>query len=420
MKSLYSLFKALLKNWLRSKTGMFFSLLFPVMLLLIFSTVFGGQEDVQYRIYVQNQDIVEGEETNLSARFIDALEETDTFQIERVDPDVNMTKYLEEEATFGAGKRGLVIPEGFHEDAMDKSIELRAGVMHDTMLYIGDDYWEYMDEAERENYTSGLQSMERWKEELGDKESAEVLLITSDGDQAAPMIRGTVYGVVNTFNQRMLGVEDSTVEIESRSLDTRDLRAVDYYLPAYIAAFIMANGIIGVTSNVSEFKRNGTLKRLAATPLSKLDWILANIAQQTVLAFLLTGLMVLLGVVIFDVQVFPNFYAVGFIFTGAVAFSSIGIVLGGFIKDVEAASGAGNAIAFPMMFLSGAFWSIEAMPGYLQTVARFLPLYHFHQGLMHIMILENPSEALIPFIIILGFAAVFIMMAVKVTKWKEL
>lgn len=140
MRSIYSLFKALLKNWMRSKSGMFFSLLFPVMLLLIFSTVFGGQGDVQYRIYVQNQDIVEGEETNLSAQFIEALDQTDTFQIEHVDPDVNMTEYLECEAAFGAGRRGIVIPEGFHENAMNKSIELRAGVMHDTMLYIGEEH----------------------------------------------------------------------------------------------------------------------------------------------------------------------------------------------------------------------------------------------------------------------------------------
>ncbi len=113
-------------------------------------------------------------------------------------------------------------------------------------------------------------------------------------------------------------------------------------------------------------------------------------------------------------------FQIGFIITGAIAFSSIGMVPCGFVKDVEPASGAGNAIAFPMMFLSGAFWSIEMMPEYLQTVAMFLPLYHFHQGLMQIMILQNPPQALWPFIIVLTFAVVFTILAARVTKWKEL
>ncbi len=104
----------------------------------------------------------------------------------------------------------------------------------------------------------------------------------------------------------------------------------------------------------------------------------------------------------------------------AVAFCSVGIVMGGLIKDVEAASGAGNAIAFPMMFLSGAFIQIETFPSYLQTVARLLPLYYFHQGLREMMILDNPSEAIIAFVVIGAFAAFFIVLAIKTTRWKDI
>jgi len=50
MNSFYALFKALIKNWLRSKSGIFFSILFPILLLVIFTAVFGGQEDVEYTL----------------------------------------------------------------------------------------------------------------------------------------------------------------------------------------------------------------------------------------------------------------------------------------------------------------------------------------------------------------------------------
>ncbi len=42
MRGLRAVFVALSKDWLRTPTGVFFSFLFPLILLLIFGTVFGG------------------------------------------------------------------------------------------------------------------------------------------------------------------------------------------------------------------------------------------------------------------------------------------------------------------------------------------------------------------------------------------
>jgi len=370
---------------------------------------------------VQNKDVVEGEATELSGEFIEGLEETGTFNLIEVEKDANLEQDLvRDETTFDAARRGLIIPEGFHEKAMDKIVQLRTGVIQDTLGYLGETYGEQMDQEEMQELTTGMERMETWQDEMAPEEGASITLLINEGDQAAPMVRGTLRGVVDTFNQKAMGVEESAIAIDSQSLAGINLEAVDYYLPGFIAAFIMTNGIIGVTSTVTEYKRNGVLKRLAATPLTKLRWILANITQQTILAFLLTALMILIGLIFFNVRAYPGFYAVGFIIIGAVTFSAIGMVLGGFIKDVEAASGAGNAIAFPMMFLSGAFWSLEMMPGYLQTIAEVLPLYHFHQGLIKIMILGAPAEALSHLVLILVFAVIFISLAFKMTRWKEL
>ncbi len=417
MNRAFSLFISLIKNWMRSKSGVFFSILFPIMLLLIFSTVFGGQEATEYTLYVQNDDMVEGNETELSNAFIEALDSSESLNVKEVQ---NITEHKEESA-FGS-YRALRIRKGFQKRAMNKSMELRMGVMQDTMTRIGKRYGEDMNDSEMENYTSGLESMDTWAENVGTQESAEILLLTSPDDQGAPMVRGTVYGIVNSFNSRMIGLNegDTTVNVTEESQEGNGLQPVDYYLPGFIAAFIMSNGIIGVTSNISEFKRNGTLKRLTATPLKKRDWILANVGQQTVLAFGLTAVMLLVAVLVFEAQAYPGLYAIGLIFLGAVAFCSVGIVLGGLIKDVEAASGAGNAIAFPLMFLSGAFIPVETFPDYLQTVAKLLPLYYFHQGLREIMILQNPEGAFMAYIVVGVFAALFVVLAVKTTRWKDI
>lgn len=148
--------------------------------------------------------------------------------------------------------------------------------------------------------------------------------------------------------------------------------------------------------------------------------VIANVLQQALLAFALTAVMIAVGWIIFDVRVLPGFFAILLIFLGAVAFCSVGIVLGNVIKDIEATSGVGNAIGFPMMFLSGAFWPLEMMPGYLQTIAKFLPLYYFHDGLRSIMVYQSPTLPTVSFLVLGIFSAVFILLAIKVTKWKEL
>lgn len=414
----FAVFSALLKSWLRSKIGIFFSFLFPVMLLIIFSTVFGGVGDTTYTLFVQNFDVKDGEPSNLSEGLITALESTDIFAVQHLDTDVDVATYVKENPSFNFNYRILIIPQGFEDYAVNKSLSVKMDVTLDTLTLFKEQYAQYLEEDDGAQIEKGQNILQQVRTDLP-AEPAELTLLTDVGDTAAPAITSVIYGVVNAFSNNLVGTEE-VVTIAGKPLEQRELEIVDYYLPGFIAAFIMTNGVIGATSTISEYRRNGQVKRLAATPLPKSSWIIGNILQQTVLAFILTAIMIVLGWIIFDVRVIPDVYALSLIFVGAVAFCSVGMVLGGVIKDVEAASGAGNAIAFPMMFLSGAFWPIEMMPDYLQVVAKLMPLHYFHDGLRQIMILENPGNALYAFMVLGVFALIFIVVALKITRWKEL
>ncbi len=421
IRRLWGVLAALTNSYLRSKIGMFFSFLFPAMLLLIFGTIFGGSESVTYALHVQNHDLdpMSGEATNLSSAFIEVLDSAETFEIETLEPDVNITNYVRANPSFDE-YRIIVIPDGFGSRAVNQTLVTRLGVIDATL----DDYMRFygdeMNVSEREEVLAGRASL---NETLGGQlntTAAPVLeLYTAENDQGSPVIRGILRSIVDGFNQELIGA-DAVIELDGRALSERSLSATDYYIPGYIAAFVMTNGIISVTANVTEFRRNGIVKRLAATPLGKGTWITANVIWQTILAFGLMALMVFLGFIVFGFNVLPDLYALGFTFVGAVAFCAMGMILGGVIKDVEAATGAGNAIAFPMMFLSGAFIPLSITPPFMQQLAKALPLYYYHVGLRQIMIYQNPSAAVVPFLIMLSIAIGAMAVAIKVTKWKEL
>ncbi len=420
MRSIQSVFLALMKEWMRSKTGIFFSFLFPLMLLLIFGTVFGGTGSTTYMLHVQNFDLEEGDATELSKIFIDMVAAMEIFEIKELDPSIDVNTYVKENPSFEYNYRILIIPEGFEQNTQGKSMSMRMGVMTDTFTYIEENFGSYMSESDLQAMAEGREGLEQWKKMFPPSEGAELTFLADETDMSVMAVRSILESVVNAFNNQLIGVEEQTITITAESLVEKNMTATDYYLPGYIAAFIMTNGIMGATSVISELRRNGTVKRLAATPLPKSSWILSNVFQQTVLAFMLTAVMIIFARIIFGVSALPNLYALLLIFVGAVTFASIGMILGGVIKDVEAASGAGSAIAFPMMFLSGAFWPLEMMPSYMQSIAKCLPLYYFHDGLRNIMILDNPSQAKVPFLVMGILAVVFIGIATKITKWKEL
>ena len=72
-----------------------------------------------------------------------------------------------------------------------------------------------------------------------------------------------------------------------------------------------------------------------------------------------------------------------------------------------------------MMFLSGSFFPMEMMPGFLQRLAKLLPLYYVNEGLRASMVVVDNMAALRCSAIIGGFAAVVFILGVISTKWEE-
>lgn len=395
---------ALLKGWMRSRSGVFFSFMFPVMLLLIFGVIFQGGGE--YDLYVINMDMKKsGEATNLSEAFIEALNSTGAINVIVVNGTPQ--KFIQDNS-FGR-IRLLVIPPGFEEN-FTKAIAIeRMKSMFSTVKYLIGNYSARIPE-------DALREMEKGKEWLEKAQRPEVKLVyyAEKDDAVASIIAGVLHAFTSSFTLKGVGA-GNVFEIET--VNYRGLKPADYYMPGYISAFIMTNGVIGLTSTVSDMRRRGIFKRLATTPLEKSEWVAANVVHQSLLAIMLTFVMLVVARLAFGVEALPNLFSWLLIFEGAVLFSGIGMILGSLFRDVEAATAVANAIAFPMMFLSGVFWPLEMMPDYLQTVAKLIPLTYFSEGLRAAMI--TGGDASINAVILGVLAVVFLAMGSYAVKWYE-
>jgi ABC-2 type transport system permease protein len=414
MKRLVQLTRTLLKDWVRNREAVFFALLFPLILLLIFSTVFaGGPTD--FEIGVQNNDLeADGTPTELSGEFVEALENVDPLTVDRIEgaDDLSTAQNIEERT---GQTRVLVIPEGFDERVRQESARVRKVVIQDTIARVEAD----LSTAEQESVQKGLDELGADGADGTSSGAVEVTLLTVPDDEGSGAVGSIVDSVIATFNNRAIGVEEPTVTLSAEERGQTDLGAADYFLPAFIVAMILINGVMTVPSAVAGHKRNGTLKRLAATPLRKHEWIMANVIQQSILAVGIA--LVLTGVawVVFGVTAVPGPLAIGLILLGAIAFTALGMIVGGLIDDPGSAISLGGAIALPLMFISGIFWELDLMPRTLQTVAEFSPVTHFHRSLRELMILDSTEGVWLTAGMLAVLATVFLVGATLVTNWHE-
>jgi len=356
-----------LKSFYREMTTMFFTFAFPIILILVFGTIFMSQDNVEYHLCVQDLD-----QTNSSAQSIKALELNGKFKITKVDPGVNAAQYVRDNRV----NLVLVIPKGYERSLMQRTIfnDFNTSV---TITYI---------------YDPSSSSVETKMEILN--------------------------SVLAGINQKMSG-RPPFIRSVKRSILTKTYRFIEFFVPGIIAMSVMTLSLFGTVDSDTELRQKGIIRKLSTTPITRTDWILSNILYQFILAVISTLAMLLVSYAVFDVSLHIDAWLPAFILLDVFAFVGIGMILTRFVKDAQSAAAATNAISFPMMFLSGSFFPIELMPGFLQKFAKALPLFYVNEGLRAAMVFEDNMAALRDAAIIGVFAAVVFILGIMATKWEE-
>jgi len=72
-----------------------------------------------------------------------------------------------------------------------------------------------------------------------------------------------------------------------------------------------------------------------------------------------------------------------------------------------------------MMFLSGIFFNLDGMPGYMQAISKVFPLTYFNDGLRATMIYDNTEVALVNLGIVIVLGLIFFVLGSRLLSWKE-
>jgi ABC-2 type transport system permease protein len=147
-----------------------------------------------------------------------------------------------------------------------------------------------------------------------------------------------------------------------------------------IATFAVASACFSnLAIGVSIARDEGVLKRMRGTPLPPWIYLAGRIGSSMFVAVLSTIVMLVVGVLAYDVQIFVDTLPalVVALLVGSACFCSLGLAVSSFSPNADATPAIANAILLPMAFLAGVFIPLEDAPDWFVTVGKLFPLRHF-------------------------------------------
>jgi ABC-type multidrug transport system permease subunit len=198
------------------------------------------------------------------------------------------------------------------------------------------------------------------------------------------------------------------------------VRYVDWLLPGILGMNMMFSCLFGVGYVVVRYRKSGFLRRLSATPVTAFEFGAAQILSRLMLTISVTSLVyALLALLVpFRNDGSPLLLLVTAVL-GAMSMISLGFMVAARFASEELANGVINLVSWPMMLLSGVWFSLEGSPRWLRVVAEALPLTQMLEAARAIMLDGAGIADILPRLAVLAAMTVlFLGVAAAGFRWR--
>jgi ABC-2 type transport system permease protein len=194
---------------------------------------------------------------------------------------------------------------------------------------------------------------------------------------------------------------------------------VDFVVPGIIALAIMSTAFTSQAIATGFERRYGVLKRLGATPLSRVGLIAAK--TSTVIAVELAQAVIIIGVGL-GLGWHPHTTAAGVAWAvllavaGTAAFSGLALLMAGTLR-AEATLAAANLVYLILLGVGGVLFSLSQFPPGARGPLKLLPSGALSDGLHHVLQYHGGFPGA-DFAVLVAWAVVGIGLAARTFKWE--
>jgi ABC-type multidrug transport system permease subunit len=191
-------------------------------------------------------------------------------------------------------------------------------------------------------------------------------------------------------------------------------------VPGTLVMFILMVLVTGGIERLFVDRKEGLLRRLASSPLTRGEIVLSRILSRAVIGMFMAVFALILGATLFRIDWGPRWpFLLLVLATYTLSASGLAVLLSTLARSVGQAIGLGVVSTILMAALGGCWWPIEIVPRSMQTLSLFLPTGWAMQGMHRLMELNRGPAAALPAVgALVGFALGFGVLAAKRFKFE--
>ncbi len=200
----------------------------------------------------------------------------------------------------------------------------------------------------------------------------------------------------------------------------QQIRYVDWVLPGILGMNMMFSCLFGVGYVLVRYRKNSVLKRLQATPLTALEFICAQVISRLCIVLVIATVIYTGCDLLFDFVMLGSYLDLLVVAVmGTMAMISLGLLIASRSRSEELTGGLLNMASWPMMILSGVWFSLEGAPHAVQLLANILPLTHLVAAGRAIMTDgATLADLSYPLLMLAGMTGCFLLMAALLFRWQ--
>ncbi len=363
-KAMLAIARASFRSILRSPSAVVFTLLFPLIFILVFGFISGNG--------IRLQVALDGN-SDIRNSVFDSI----------------------------AGMEGIQIIPGMTEEAVRNAFEYGSV---DAILKI----------SRREDSKGGNTGSPGYLIEITTSQVSR---------EKGVIIRSMIEHFADKANLRAAGIRHPAVVLKAKEENIREYKTIDFILPGQLGFSLLSSGVFGTAFVFFNLRQTLVIKRFFATPIRKPYIVLGEAISRMVFSLLGAAFLITTGYLAFGFTLIHGIFTfismLGLSALGLLVFMGFGFVVSGIAKSESTIPPLANVITLPQFLLSGTFFDISNFPGWLQPICKILPLTYLNEAMRKVAF-EGAgwSDIILPLSVIFAWGILIYLLAVKFFRWE--
>ena len=183
-----------------------------------------------------------------------------------------------------------------------------------------------------------------------------------------------------------------TIAIGPQRGDVMGVPFMTFLAPGILTMTVIQNAFANTSSSLASAKVQGNIVDTLMPPLSAAELVTGYIGGAIARGALVAVVIALGSWLFLGVGLVTPFWVITFVLLGSVLMGGLGMIAGIFANKFDQLSAISNFLVTPLAFLSGTFYSIDALPGWLQTMSHANPFFYIIDGVRFGMIGVSDSS----------------------------